>query len=186
MTELPGGADLAIEVREGDIIKQAVGGALVSPANSFGFMDGGLDDLIRRAYAKDALDISHRVQRAIQEDWAGEIPVGAALIVPTPGARFTHLICAPTMRTPRPVPRSLNAYLAFRAVLLAVRRWEHEHPDSPLRQVFCPGLATGVGRMPPKRAARQMCAAWDSVTRNPTSVTSLLGVMAKEAPLRVL
>lgn len=68
------------------------------------------------------------------------------------------------MRVPSRVPFSLNAYLAFRAALLATLRWNEAHSEKPIERLYCPGLATGVGKMPPWRAARQMRAAWAAVT----------------------
>ncbi len=151
-----------VSIQVGDILSEAREQALVSPANSFGWMTGGLDLGITWAYGR-TLDIGRRVRAAITQDAAGELPVGQALVVSTPEGPYTHLVCAPTMRTPQVVATSLNAYLAFRAVLLAVRTWNARMPTDPIRQVFCPGLGTGVGAMPPARAARQMRAAWDQV-----------------------
>ncbi|MCL8208627.1 MAG: macro domain-containing protein [Actinomycetia bacterium] len=178
-------AGTPVTVLTGDILATARGGALVSPANSFGWMTGGLDEGIRRTYAVAGVDILTRVQAAICDQAAGELPVGQALVVPTPDGPFTHLVLAPTMRTPRPVPWSLNAYLAFRAALLAVRVWNAAEPEMPVRTLFCPGLATGIGRMPPRRAARQMRAAWDAVqTGPPTVLPSLARLAATEWALR--
>ncbi len=72
-----------VSVRAGDILALARGQALVSPANSFGWMSGGLDLGITWAYGS-AVDIGHRVQAAIRQDAAGELPVGQGLVVPTP------------------------------------------------------------------------------------------------------
>lgn len=171
-------AGTPVVVREGDILAAAQGAALVSPANSFGWMTGGLDLGIWKAYAP-AVDITARVQAAIAEAAGGELPVGQALVVPTPEGPFAHLICAPTMRGPRPVRHSLNAYLAFRAVLVAVRAWNAAHPDDTCPAVYCPGLATGVGRMPAPRAARQMRAAWNQVMV-PGPVPPLWQALAQE------
>ena len=152
-----------IHVVSGDFVTRSVGMAWVSPANSFGWMDGGLDWDIRLAYEAAGVDITTVVQEAIRQQAAGELPVGQALVIPTPETPYTHLIVAPTMRTPRPAFWTLNAYLAFRAVLLAARQWNTDHPDAPILELYCPGLATGVGKMPPGRCARQMRAAWDQV-----------------------
>lgn len=60
------------------------------------------------------------------------------------------------------VADTLNAFLAFRAALLAVR--DHNRGKrKPVRTLLCPGLGTAVGNMPPDRCARQMRAAWDRV-----------------------
>jgi len=101
-----------------DLITAARGSAWVSPANSFGWMDGGVDWTIRQAYDQAGCDITALVQTAIRDQAEGELPVGQALVVPTPNTPYTHLIVAPTMRTPRPAFWTLNAYLAFRAILM--------------------------------------------------------------------
>src|SRR4051794_31515462 len=54
--------------------------AVVSPANSFGFLDGGVDDLYRRHFGGDLQD---RVQGMIRERHGGELVVGNADAVPT-------------------------------------------------------------------------------------------------------
>ncbi len=68
------------------------------------------------------------------------------------------------MRVPEDVSRTLHAYWAFRAVLLAARRH-----DPPIRSLVCPGLGTGVGRLPPRRCAVQMRQAWLQVHGNPAA-----------------
>src|SRR5262245_13583683 len=90
--------------------------AIVSPANSFGIMDGGLDLAIR-----DQLGfvVQERLQAVIIEKHHGELPVGGAEIVPTDDSRWKYMVAAPTMRIPEHVGFTINAYLAFRAILLA-------------------------------------------------------------------
>ena len=149
-----------VSVVDGDALIQAAGAALVSPANSFGAMSGGFDLAIRKAYRP--FPIEDRVREAIDAQAAGELPVGCALVVPTPETRYSHLVVAPTMRTPRDMRGTLAAYLAFRAVLLAVRRWNANGADVPIQRLVCPGLATGIGQMDAETAARQMRAAWDA------------------------
>lgn len=104
------------------------------------------DWLIRRAYERSGYAITTAVQAVIMSECGGELPVGQALVLPTFGTPYTHLIVAPTMRTPRPAFWSLNAYLAFRAILWATQRWNADHPDDPVDTLYCPGLATGVGK----------------------------------------
>ncbi|MBC8143190.1 MAG: Appr-1-p processing protein, partial [Armatimonadetes bacterium] len=57
--------------------------AVVSPANSFGFMDGGIDLLYSRHFG---WEIETRVQSAITARHHGELLVGAADIVETGNA----------------------------------------------------------------------------------------------------
>lgn len=133
--------------------------AMVSPANSFGIMDGGLDLAIRGQVGGD---IQRRVQSVIISRYHGELPVGMAEIVETGNQRWPFLVVAPTMRVPEPVSNTLNAYLAFRAVLVAVRAFNEVQPR--IRSVVVPGLATGIGAMDARRCAAQMRVALDQVS----------------------
>ena len=134
-----------VEVLEGDYFARPAG-AMVSPANSFGIMDGGLDAAIRDQLG---FTVQKRVQRAIVERHHGELPIGAAELVETGDDRWPVLVVAPTMRVPENVAQTLNAYLAFRAVVLACKR-------ADIESLVCCGLATGIGGMEPQRAAVQM------------------------------
>src|SRR5262245_38207657 len=109
-----------VEVIESDYFSRPAG-AMVSPANSFGIMDGGLDAAIRDQLG---FPVQQRVQRAIVERHHGELAVGSAELVETGDARWPVLVVAPTMRVPESVAQTLNAYLAFRAALLACMRAE--------------------------------------------------------------
>lgn len=131
--------------------------AMVSPANSFGIMDGGLDAAIAAAIP----GVERRVRERIAKEHHGELPVGLAEVVPTDDARWPYLIVAPTMRIPEDVSRTTHAYVAFRAILLAVRR--HAGSGAPIRTLLCCGLCTGIGAMPARRAAVQMRMAYRQV-----------------------
>ena len=92
--------------------------AVVSPANSFGFMRGGVDGVYTRVFGEG---VESRLQAIIRTLPAEELPVGEALIVPTGHSGIPWLISAPTMRRPSvlhdgdPVRRSARA--AMRAGL---------------------------------------------------------------------
>ncbi len=92
--------------------------AVVSPANSFGFMDGGIDMLYTQHFG---WHIQERLQEAIREGHHGELLVGTAEIVETDDPDLPFLIAAPTMRVPTILRDSVNPYLAARAALLLVR-----------------------------------------------------------------
>jgi len=132
--------------------------ALVSPANSFGFMDGGLDLVLSEHFG---WQMEHNVRERLLAEFDGELPVGQAIIVPTEHEQIQWLISAPTMRVPMSVEHTTNAYLAFRAILRAIRTHNTTYPDQPIRSVACPGLGTGEGRMPAHRCAKQMRHAYD-------------------------
>lgn len=128
--------------------------AIVSPANSFGIMDGGLDGKLRDFFG---LGIERAVRHRIGQDYFGELPVGLALVVPTEHPAFRHLICAPTMRFPEDVSRTIHAYLAMKAILNVGLA----HPE--ISSIAIPGLCSLSGRMPPQRVARQMRIAYERV-----------------------
>jgi len=134
--------------------------AIVSPANSFGFMDGGIDAVYTYHFGEG---LQQRLQEVIAVEHGGELPVGAAVVVPTMHADIPWCISAPTMRVPRDVATTVNAYLAFRAALRAILAHNASGRLSAIRSVLCPGLGTAVGRMPAARCARQMRAAWERV-----------------------
>src|SRR5262245_65740841 len=75
-----------VEVVEGDFFARDAD-AMVSPANSFGIVDGGLDAGIRDALGPS---IQARVHEAIVERHHGELPVGCAEIVATDSPRWPH------------------------------------------------------------------------------------------------
>jgi O-acetyl-ADP-ribose deacetylase (regulator of RNase III) len=147
---------VGVQVVSGDITEVACD-AVVSPANSFGFMDGGLDNALSERFG---WDLQERLQQAIRGLPERELLVGKAMVIATNEIRIPWLIAAPTMRVPMnfQIATSVNAYLAMKAILLAAS----VHPD--ISSVAIPGLCTGVGRMPVDIAAIQMRAAFDEVT----------------------
>lgn len=129
---------------------------LVSPANSFGLMDGGTDAAIIRFFGEG---LQTRVQQRILADYLGEQPVGTSLIVETGHPQHPYLAHTPTMRVPMPVARTDYVYLAMWDMLTAVHR-HNRQSEPPIGVVACPGLGTGIGRMPYAEAARQMALAY--------------------------
>lgn len=147
-----------VEVVEGNLLDLNCE-AIVSPANSFGDMGGGIDKVIDD-FHKGAAQSS--VMAAIAEQFFGELPVGAALIVDLATDRWPYIIAAPTMRVPQNVGNTINAYLSMRAALVAVLKYRSPKGIS-IRSLAMPDLATGVGGMDYAAASQQMKAAYDSV-----------------------
>jgi O-acetyl-ADP-ribose deacetylase (regulator of RNase III) len=131
---------------------------IVSAANSFGFMSGGMDAAIVRFFGDS---LQERVQARLAEEYLGEQPVGTSLIIETGNPKHPYIAHTPTMRVPMPVALTDNAYVAMWATLLAIRAF-NRRPDleSKIRLVACPGLCTATGRMPSDEAARQMALAY--------------------------
>lgn len=141
--------------------------AIVSPANSFGFMDGGIDRLYLERYGNE---IQGRVQEIIRSDHGGELLVGGAAIIETDNEQHPYLIAAPTMRVPMNLESSINPYLAARAVFRLILHDKFKHGTKQgqfiqdrIGSVVFPGLGTGVGQVPPIMCAKQMRAAIEDV-----------------------
>ena len=148
----------AVEVVEGNLLDLDCE-AIVSPANSFGDMGGGIDKAIDDFHHGEA---QKAVMAAIAGRFLGELPVGVALVVELPARRFPFVVAAPTMRVPGSVVGTINAYLAMRSALVAVVLQE-QAGGRAIRSLAVPGLGTGVGGLHPAEAASQMRAAYDSV-----------------------
>jgi O-acetyl-ADP-ribose deacetylase (regulator of RNase III) len=130
--------------------------AIVSPANSFGFMDGGLDYALSERFG---WDLEKQLQERIAALPEGELLVGQALVIPTGDQTVPYLISAPTMRIPTNfnVHNSVNAYLAMKAILIKAMH------TPKINSVAIPGLCTGIGGMQPMIAAGQMFKAYEEI-----------------------
>lgn len=153
------GGQTNVEVLQGDICRVSAD-AIVSPANSFGFMDGGLDHALSVRFG---WGLQERLQRAITSRPLKELLVGEAMVLPTGDPAIPWLISAPTMRVPMRLRQSVNAYLAMKAILVAALG--HVAP-SPIRSVAIPGLGTGCGGLDRETAALQMWMAYREVVLN--------------------
>ncbi|MDA3646021.1 macro domain-containing protein [Saccharopolyspora indica] len=154
---------VGLSVHRGSVLDLTVD-AVVSPANSYGWMRGGIDAVYARAFP----EVEEQVRSAVLAYHGGELPVGEALLVPTGAPNPIWLISAPTMREPGellPVD-TVHPYLAARAVL---RLWASAVLENGalvrqvVRSIAMPGLGTGVGGVAPDLCARQIAAAWDEV-----------------------
>lgn len=131
--------------------------AIVSPANSFGFMNGGIDLHYRNYFGKKMQD---DLQRKIVTEFNAELLVGQATTVelsnPPQLINIKYVISAPTMRVPENVSHTLNAYLATRAALI-------EAVKMKISSIIFPGMGTGTGRIAANDCAKQMSAAMNDV-----------------------
>jgi O-acetyl-ADP-ribose deacetylase (regulator of RNase III) len=131
-----------VTVQHGDIFQTPVG-AVVSPANSFGWMDGGIDLVYVQ---RMGLEVQRRVQKEIGGLLFGELLVGDSRAVATGWPNAPVVIVAPTMRVPGPTTTEA-VFLAMRAAMFRAQFFD---------TVACPGLGTWSGRVPPIEAARAM------------------------------
>lgn len=147
-----------VSISCGDIMRVAEI-CVVSPANSYGYMDGGIDAAYRLYFGQK---LEAKIRDAIAARPEGHLPVGASLVVATDDKKIPFMIVAPTMLMPETVS-ALNSARAMRAVIRA----QSLHA-SVLTSVFCPGLATGVGNVSPDEAATAMASVYRDSKNEPS------------------
>lgn len=150
--------NIQIEVKKEDVRKLVNSNitALVSPANSFGFMDGGIDKIYSEIMNTKDYNVQNDLQAKIKKygvPWGFDyyIPIGCALRIKT--NQKYDLISSPTMLTPKKIVGTNNVYLTMKAIL---------QNSKPNDVIACPGLGTGVGQMDPMEAAKQIIEALNS------------------------
>lgn len=141
--------------------------AIVSPANSFGLMDGGYDKAIVDYFGKG---IMHAVQNAIMNQWRGEQPVGTSMVVYSDKFLYEDdifrssicqiLIHTPTMRVPEVIIDPRIVYQCMRTTLLKVIREE-------VSSVVIPAFGGGCGKVPCDVIARMMYLAYQQICNPP-------------------
>ncbi|MFI2367813.1 macro domain-containing protein [Streptomyces sp. NPDC018833] len=141
-----------IEIRKGSILDEDVD-AWVNPTNSRGRMDGGVDAVIKRHLGAG---IQLRVQRAIRDRFAGSLPVGSAVCVPSGAINPKFLISTPTMeKSSQNVRETLNVALACAAAFQAIHRQNNDTPGS-IESVALVGMGARTGRVPARVCANLM------------------------------
>jgi O-acetyl-ADP-ribose deacetylase (regulator of RNase III) len=131
-------------------------------------MDGGLDLAIRNELG---FQVETDIQEVILNKYHGEMPIGTAEIINTNHGRWSYMIAAPTMRIPENIAFTLNAYIAFRAILIAINSFNESQPKRPIETLVCSGLGTGIGSMEPVKCAVQMRAAYKLINE-PARISS--------------
>lgn len=156
----------AVTIHQGSIFDLSCD-AVVSPANSFGFMNGGIDLLYSQYFG---WHVQEQLQQAIKTRHYGELLVGQAEIIETDHAQIPFVIAAPTMRVPMILRDSINPFLAARAVLLLIAhgifstgRFAGQRVSDHVKTVAFPGLGTGVGQVGANTCAHQVRAAIEQV-----------------------
>lgn len=89
--------------------------AIVSPANSYGLMDGGYDKAIIDYFGKELQD---SVQNEIMNRYCGEQPIMSSLSINIPNHNKCVLIHTPTMRTPELIVDVTTIYHCTRSSII--------------------------------------------------------------------
>lgn len=148
---------------------------IVSPANCYGWMDGGIDNVYRELFPEVETRVKKRISAFGVKTWRADyvIPIGSAILVPTGpcvvGEIATKLVaCVPTMFTPQNIQDSpTNVYWAMRALLNLLHIMDRNCAldasasalDGKETVVVCPCFGTGVGALSIEESVRQVQAA---------------------------
>jgi O-acetyl-ADP-ribose deacetylase (regulator of RNase III) len=130
---------MVIEIKIGDLT-QIKCDAIVNPANSSGYMGGGVAGAIRRAGG--AIIEKQAVLKA-------PIPVGVAVITDAGNLPCNFVIHAPTMKKPAMHIGLENVKHATIAALKIAS-------EKRIKSIAIPGMGTGVGGVDKKAAAKTM------------------------------
>ena len=142
--------------------------AVVSPANSFGLMDGGYDKAITDYFGESLMK---DVQKSILLKWYGEQPVGTSMTVPIYNRKFTTilgtrycvLIHTPSMRTPEVIKDSRIIYQCMRTTLIEAKRQE-------IKSIVIPAFGGLTGKVPCDEIAKMMCLAYKQISNRPNEL----------------
>ena len=135
----------SVAIVRGDITKLSVT-AVVSPANSCGYMRGGVDLAYSERFG-ERLERNLRAQIVLLAQ--GLLPVGEAVALATGDKIIPHMISAPTMERPGRLAGPEPVLAASRAAVACALR---EGYDS----LAFPGMGTGTGGLSFPVAARAM------------------------------
>lgn len=130
---------MSIFVQKGDLTK-IVCDAIVNPANSYGFMGGGVAGAIRSV---GGIKIE---REAVSK---APIPVGKAVVTTGGNLPCKFVIHAPTMEKPAMRINVENVRMATRAAFEICKK-------HGIKTIAIPGMGTGVGGVPAKQAAEVM------------------------------
>lgn len=132
---------------------------VVSPANSYGIMDGGYDEAITAWFGND---LQERVQRHIVDNLYGEQPVGTSIILDTnlDGVKLIH---TPTMRTPSIIKDESLVYHCTRSCLITAL-------NGGVSSVVLPAFGAATGCVPYETVAQMMWRAYDQLNNPPDEI----------------
>ena len=132
---------------------------VVSPANSFGLMDGGFDLAITNYYGDQ---LQKRVQKYIIENYYGEQPVGTSFIIDA-GKDNQYLIHTPTMRVPERILDSRVIYHCMRTCLIEAKK-------NNIENIVIPMFGGCTGCINSDTIARMMYLAYNQLKEVPEEI----------------
>ncbi len=130
---------MEVIIRKGSLL-EAEADAIVNPANSGGYMGGGVAGVIRRQGGEEI------EREAVSK---APIPVGSSVLTTAGRLKFKGVIHSPTMEKPAMKTDEDRVRKAVRSALQLA-------DESGFESVAFPGMGTGVGRLPKDVCARVM------------------------------
>ena len=132
---------------------------VVSPANSYGLMDGGYDLAISEYFG---WGLSKKVQSKILNDYFGEQLVGTSIIVDIEGTD-KKLIHTPSMRSPSRIKDPMVVYYCTRATLMCAIK-------NDINSIVIPAFGGNCGGLDFDVIAHLMKEAYEQVTNPPKEI----------------
>lgn len=129
---------------------------IVSPANSYGLMDGGYDLAITEYFGEELMK---KVQDYIIKNYYGEQPVGTSFIIET-GMKNIKLIHTPTMRIPSAIREPMVVYQAMRTTLITAL-------NNGIHSIVIPAFGGCCGFMNPQELCELMYEGYKQVMNPP-------------------
>ncbi|MDP7180789.1 MAG: macro domain-containing protein [Candidatus Woesearchaeota archaeon] len=144
-----------ISIEEDDITEAEVD-AIVNPANSYGYMGGGVAGAIKKEGGME-----------IEKEATSKAPImmGFAVITTAGKLKAKHIIHAPTMEQPASLTTIDNIKEAVKAALECAE-------ENNLKKIAMPGMGTGVGEVPKDEAAKAIIEVL--VNHNPKSLKEVI------------
>ena len=141
----------------------------VSPANSYGLMDGGYDKALTMLFG---VELQRRVQDYIISNLYGEQQVGSSIIVDIPGEE-KKLIHTPTMRVPSRIKDPEVVYTSMRSTLICALK-------NNVGKIVIPAFGGATGRLAPDVVAEEMFKAYIQVFKININIHSWEDVCNRE------
>lgn len=134
---------------------------LVSPANSYGVMNGGIDTEIVKLYPNIQKKVFDKIKESTYTDSTNKhyIPVGMCEAVSLSNDLEQVLFICPTMFLPKDINHTSNVKLAFIGLLTKIK--SAKLTDCSNITIACPCLGTGIGGMSGIESAKQILEACD-------------------------
>ena len=126
----------------------------VSPANSIGWVDGGIDEVLAEMFPGLGAIVEKKYRKLGKQNQKGYyyLPVGSSIIIKL--KKNIYLVSAPTMLVPEFVEKTQNAYFSTMAILYNILENCKENIKDV--DILFTSMCCGCGNMKPKKSVNQI------------------------------